>query len=432
MKINIHNFGPIKNACIQLAPMTIFTGNSSLGKSYVNYLTYFLMKCTSMDELVTFFDSKKGRKDEFTMSITAIQSWMHEKVEAFMREFLNAPEITCNVSFELLPNDPKRSFHFKYEEIIAQDNNTDLVDDFLRDRKHIRVTIDDKIDDFMVPGMIKGKGFGLGAAFSVYIQNILFGKQIHQAMILPPARGAFVGENYTLKEKIASSVGMYRRFLNDYDYTTQFGAFRKKDANRYAEQIERLVGGRLITKEGKQYLVLKNNNELPLSAAASSIKELSPLLYTLQGMRRTVSFCIEEPEAHLHPQMQIAMIDLLATCFNDGFLFQFTTHSDYVMQRINQLVKLEFIRKNDKKQFEKICEAFGLTERHCIKKEDVKVYFFEVNEDGNVEIDDLQVDKEGFPLVTFFEVVNEMTVIEDALNNVIEDIKDKEGDGNKE
>lgn len=431
MKIYIHKFGPIENACIQLAPMTIFTGNSNLGKSYVNYLTYFLIKCTSLDELLSFFDNNRVRRNEFNVSINAIQSWMHEKVESFMREFLNAPEITCNVTFELLPDEPQRNFHFRYEEFKTQEE-ADIVDDFLRDRKHIRITIDDTVEEFWTPIMIKGKGFGFGAIFSGYLQKVLFGKQINQAIILPPARGAFVGENYTLKETIASSVGMYRRFMNDYDYASQFVVFRKKDANRYAEQIEHLVGGKLITKEGKQYLVLRNGNELPLSAAASSIKELSPLLYTLQGARRTVSFCIEEPEAHLHPQMQIAMVDLLANCFNDGYLFQFTTHSDYVMQRINQLIKLEYIRKTDKQQFENICSTFGLTERHCIKKEDVKVYFFDGNDDGNVEIEDLAVTDEGFPLVTFFDVVQSMTQVEDVLNNVIEDIKSKEDNGDKE
>lgn len=424
MIINIHKFGPIENARITFAPMTIFTGDSNLGKSYVNYLMYYLVRYTSREELIHFFESKKTQKKEFDVTLHSIQNWMNNSVEPFMRSFLNAPELVCSVEFELLPSETDKKFHLKFEEFESINTQETSNEDYFRSGNTVRITIDDYSNEFLLPNLLREKEFAFAIEFSSYFQKILFGKSISQAFILPPARGAFVGENYTLKEKIGSSVGMYRYFLKDYDFATQYWTKKRKRVTRYSEQIERLVNGKLITREGTQYIVLKTGKELPLSAAASSIKELSPLLYTLllSGNRQIMSFCIEEPEAHLHPQMQISMVDLLACCFNDGMIFQFTTHSDYVMQRINQLIKLEYIRKNDNSKFKEICSQFNLSESHCIQKEKVKTYLFELNEEGKVLIEELTITDLGFPMVTFFDVVHSMTMTEDVINNAIEDI----------
>lgn len=425
MIINIHKFGPIENARIEFAPMTIFTGDSNLGKSYVNYLMYYLVRCTSQEELVHFFEKKSGLKKEFEITLHSIQHWMNNNVESFMRNFLNAPELTCSVEFELLPSDANKTFYCKYEEFKTSNDEETSNEEFFRVGNSVKISINDYSNEIFVPPFIKEKEFVISIEFSAYLQKILFGKYISQAFILPPARGAFVGENYTLKEKIGSSVGMYRLFLKDYDFATQYWSKKRKGTMRYSEQIERLVNGKLITKEGTQYIVLKTGKELPLSAAASSIKELSPLLYTLllSGNNRTMSFCIEEPEAHLHPQMQVSMVDLLACCFNDGMMFQFTTHSDYVMQRINQLIKLEYIRQHDKNKFKEICSQFHLNEKHCLRKENIKTYYFELNKEGKVEIEELFITDFGFPMVTFFDVVQSMTTTEDVINNAIEDIQ---------
>lgn len=41
-RIHIEELGPIKNADITLAPVMIFTGASNLGKSYTNFLAYYI------------------------------------------------------------------------------------------------------------------------------------------------------------------------------------------------------------------------------------------------------------------------------------------------------------------------------------------------------------------------------------------------------
>ena len=44
IRIHIHDFGPLYEVEFQLAPMMIFTGMSSLGKSYANYLAYYTIE----------------------------------------------------------------------------------------------------------------------------------------------------------------------------------------------------------------------------------------------------------------------------------------------------------------------------------------------------------------------------------------------------
>lgn len=427
MKVVINKYGPISNAVIQFAPMLIFTGDSNLGKSYVNYLMYYILNCASVSGLIRFFSSNGyGSKNDFDISIKDVQGWMRLSVTDFMRDFLNSPMLVCDVDFDLLPLNPEKIYHISYKKMKRPTMDGEIHSDLFPNDEISQVIIDGKSNSISLPNSSKMKTMAYAIAFSRHLQKDLFGKIISQCMILPPARGAFVGENYTLKDSISSSVGMYRQFLNDYDRVTNLLGIRSKNNNPYLLQIEKLVGGKLFSKDGVQYLIMKNGQQLPLSAAASSIKELSPLLYSLMSNRSTflpLSYCIEEPEAHLHPQMQVATVDLLACCFSDGMLFQMTTHSDYVIQRINQLVKLDYVRQNNETLFKELCQKHDLTIRHCIDKEKVKVYYFSVADEGNVSVEELAWSKNGMPMKTFFDVVSEMNRVESDLNEAIYQIE---------
>ena len=57
-RIHIEELGPIKDADITLAPVMIFTGASNLGKSYTNFLTYYIFNLFSGDRLKDFIRTK--------------------------------------------------------------------------------------------------------------------------------------------------------------------------------------------------------------------------------------------------------------------------------------------------------------------------------------------------------------------------------------
>ena len=193
MKVYIKEFGPIRNAEVSLAPMTIFTGDSNLGKSYVNYLMYYLVRSLTVEALRDFFANKiKNKKGELNLTLDSLQNWMNGQAEKFMRNFLNAPELVCDVKFYLLEEKQNETYHIRYKEH-ENNNPEELPNTFLNNRKSIEIEINDKKYETLFPAMGDIMPVALAIYFSGYIQEILFNKVIEQAFILPPARGAFVG-----------------------------------------------------------------------------------------------------------------------------------------------------------------------------------------------------------------------------------------------
>lgn len=421
MKIFIDKFGPIENAVVEFAPLIMFSGDSNLGKSYTNYLFYYVIRSLVHIDEGSFVTKRFKNQNSIVISLKMIKDMLENKVESFMRSFLNAPEIECKVRFELLPNEDEKKYNISYTEEKALKDNEDS---YPNEVSSVTVKINDYKDSRAYPSSFVGYNlYFVQLFFASILQREILGRSVNQAYILPPARGAFVGENYTLKDRISSSVGMYKLFLEDYDAATQilYISGRKK-TSRFLRRIEKLVNGKLTTREGKQYLLLRTGNEIPLSAAASSIKELSPFLYSLQNSQSSLrSYCIEEPEAHLHPKMQVEFTDLIVNCINEGMLFQCTTHSDYVMQRINQLIKLNYIKDCNKDAYHTLCENYNLTDAECLKADMIKAYFFDVNESGKVTIEQLRATEKGFPMLTFFDIAKNMTELEfdldESMNN---------------
>lgn len=79
--------------------------------------------------------------------------------------------------------------------------------------------------------------------------------------------------------------------------------------------------------------------KLPLSQSSSMVSELAPLvLFLRSGVKPGDMLIIEEPEAHLHPGAQADMAVILARLVRAGVRVIVTTHSDWLLQEIGNLV----------------------------------------------------------------------------------------------
>lgn len=81
--------------------------------------------------------------------------------------------------------------------------------------------------------------------------------------------------------------------------------------------------------------------DLPLLRASSMVSELAPVvLYLRHWVQPGDTFIIEEPEAHLHPAMQAAFARELARLVRAGIRVVITTHSEWLLEQIGNLVRL--------------------------------------------------------------------------------------------
>lgn len=80
---------------------------------------------------------------------------------------------------------------------------------------------------------------------------------------------------------------------------------------------------------------------VPLHLASSSVRGLSDLYFFLRHDAKPADLLIiDEPESHLDTRNQIELARLLARCVRAGLRVLITTHSDYLIKEINNLVML--------------------------------------------------------------------------------------------
>ena len=80
--------------------------------------------------------------------------------------------------------------------------------------------------------------------------------------------------------------------------------------------------------------------DIQLTQASSMVSELAPVVLLVRGsVRAGDTLLIDEPEAHLHPAAQTEMATFLAHLARAGVRVVITTHSDWLLQEIGNLMR---------------------------------------------------------------------------------------------
>ena len=93
--------------------------------------------------------------------------------------------------------------------------------------------------------------------------------------------------------------------------------------------------------------------DVPLMNTSSMVSELAPVvLYLRHIVQPGDVLIIEEPESHLHPKMQVEFIRQLAAVVHSGVRVMLTTHSEWVLDELANLVHLWDLPKTRRKGVE--------------------------------------------------------------------------------
>ena len=128
--------------------------------------------------------------------------------------------------------------------------------------------------------------------------------------------------------------------------------------------------------------------DLPLMNASSMVSELAPVvLYLRHVVDPGDTLIIEEPESHLHPAMQVEFIRLLAAAVKAGIRIIITTHSEWVLEELANLVLMSELPVEHRAGI----EGAGL----ALTPDEVGAWFFEPDyESGGSVVKEIPLDKE--------------------------------------
>ena len=150
-----------------------------------------------------------------------------------------------------------------------------------------------------------------------------------------------------------------------------------------AERIEdRMLAGRIALRRNEvgapriTYRPRGWTTDLPISRASSMVSELAPVvLYLKHLLRPGDTLIIEEPEAHLHPAMQAALTRRIARIMQSGVRVLVTTHSEWVMETLGNLVFASRLFRTDTEPL--------THENAALPPEEVGVWLFQRGERGS-------------------------------------------------
>ena len=161
------------------------------------------------------------------------------------------------------------------------------------------------------------------------------------------------------------------------------------------------------------YVPEGEEKEIPMFVTSGVVTELTPILLFLKH-EDIRTMLIEEPEISLHPELQWQIGRVLIRLKNAGVPVFVTTHSDIILQHINNMIKISDLK--EKKSF---LENAKYEEEDLLKRDEVAVYQFDVKQNQKTQVTKLICGDYGFEAMTFYNTL-------EKLNQEICEIEDME------
>jgi predicted ATPase len=451
MKIHIKELGAVKEGTIDLSKkLNLFCGPNGTGKTYMAYVIYGLLKSQlhiGADEVFAKELIEK-RKTNYSINFEALNKYRTSIIENFKEDFDSLFGIGEDLAKQYFANTEitfkETSEEFKKQIIesvfqttisirkidieVSKTKNTDFLTLEIQEKAITNKDID-TLNFFLFSSIL----------------SLLATHPISSTYILPVERNSIFTFNKELSISKQEAVDHFHamtgknkidRFDLLFKKTTRYPlpikdglmiaddlAEIKKTTSKFfdfAIEIENdLLHGKVqISSDGElQFKPDKAPKRvLPIHMTASIIKSLSSLVIYLKHIaQKNDLIIIDEPEINLHPDNQIILTKLFARLINKGFRLLISTHSDYIVRELNNLIMLT----SEKPEIEALKKLYGYSKEEFIQKEDIAVHYFNypLKQRGNkqVYVKSLNVDESGFEIPSVDVTIEQQNKISEEL-----------------
>ena len=375
MRIEIKRFGPVSNFVCDLdKDLVIIYGNNNIGKSYSMQIIYLLLKSFigkhgEFYRCVPRFLLDNILKEELQNIKYDLKSINEKKIviiiegalcrflsEIIFPDFINSCyntfgniaktlekspviRIVCN-EFEFEINLKQKKIYVKITEKIHLDikkteNYEEVESMLLEETKKKYSSIKEKIYEkcwevYFLPASRSGIYSGMNA----------FGAII-----------AELSKNRSVLTKKIELPGISEPIADYFISLSNIKPGKNKDLEEFYTDIEEnILKGKVSFDEGKNALIYRPVNvdaDFEMTEVSSMVSEIAPVVAFLKfiikkqdsraDIRKPVLF-IEEPEAHLHPQNQVALMEVFAKLIQNNVKLVMSSHSNYIFNKLNNLV----------------------------------------------------------------------------------------------
>lgn len=396
VEISVRNFGPIAEADLDLRPLTVFVGPSNTGKTYLSVLIYALQRMFegfseflplyNLEQLAANWylkrpvDTTQKVIDKLNIGQPLAFSDLPQEVRELALKNLRLGPISENIEDEL-----KRCFDLdsvsrlirssgdQNDEItvslIVSNKNQDLWSSKLGISKS-SIAINGAINENIV---IVPENW-LPPTQRIAVEDLVkflneHRRNIEQPYYLPAARSGIMQSHRVIASSLVAR--STRAGLETFpevptlsgvvaDFMQQiilYGErYRPDDGmNQIANTLTSdVLDGQIILKPSPTgypeflYRPQGTEQDMRLNRSSSMVSELAPLVLYIRGLVRPGdTLIIEEPEAHLHPAAQAQMAATIARLVRAGVKVLVTTHSDFMLQEIGNLMRVGMLKEKE-------------------------------------------------------------------------------------
>jgi hypothetical protein len=434
MKLTLNQFGPIKKAEITLAPLTLFCGANNTGKTYAMYAFYSLLSGRlgpndHPDEIDAWLDSSVAEgiyainlNDWFDRYGAAFLRRIDRRLAAGLPTFFSAEPVLFEHSKLTISIDTQARNEALLAMSISQrfegrDGEIEL--GFTKEAGSHQLTI------------TRAKELPLSIAREE-LERLLLKLALspwrgdHTTLLLPAERSGlnlFYPElnrsrtalfHHASKPRLNAAelirdivLARYPQPIADYiDLLNDMRTLRKRQSDFHGEALHLqktvLRGKFTVDKEANVTFTPKGGDHpLSLHLSSSTTKTYFGLWFYLEHVARKGDvLMIDEPELNLHPDNQRKLARLLVRLVNLGQRVVLSTHSDYLVRELNNLILLHSRFPGHKA----LRDKYNYDAEEGIAADQIRAWHFDGGEVKPMEI----CQEEGILATTFDEVINEL------------------------